>query len=100
MLPGQEKRHYSPGKEIVLIPFEGALPPIVNPDVLITWKPNKSSHNSLSLDGSEISGASRVFSILRELDNSKIGKIYIECAPEKGLGKAINDRLERAAYPF
>ena len=100
VLPGQEKRHYSPGKKIVLIPFEGTLPSIVNPDVLITWKPNKSSHNSLSLDGSEISGASRVFSILRELDNSKIRKIYIECAPEKGLGKAINDRLERAAYPF
>ena len=100
ILPGQEKRHYSPGKEIILIPFAGTLPSIVSPDVLITWKPDESSDNSLSLDGSEISGASRVFSILRELDNPKIGRIYIELAPEKGLGKAINDRLERAAYPF
>jgi len=100
MLPGQEKKHYSPGKKIVLIPFAGALPSLVSPDVLITWKPQESSHKSISLDGSDISGASRIFSLLRELDNPQIGKIFIELAPEKGLGKAINDRLMRAAYPF
>jgi L-threonylcarbamoyladenylate synthase len=35
---------------------------------------------------------------MRELDNSGLDFIIAERFPEEGMGLAINDRLERAAY--
>ena len=40
--------------------------------------------------------ASRLFSILRDLDQENQSIAFIEMAPENGLGIAINDRLQRA----
>ena len=42
--------------------------------------------------------AANLFSTLRRLDKDQQLKVYFEWAPEEGLGRAINDRLRRAAH--
>jgi L-threonylcarbamoyladenylate synthase len=51
----------------------------------------------LSESGSTEEAAQRLFSALRELDKKDFEIILAELVPETGLGKAINDRLHRAA---
>jgi len=41
--------------------------------------------------------AANLFSALRKLDNQGLDLILAEFMPEYGLGRAINDRLTRAA---
>jgi L-threonylcarbamoyladenylate synthase len=41
--------------------------------------------------------AKNLFLALRKLDKLPIDTILAEYAPDEGLGKAINDRLKRAA---
>lgn len=41
--------------------------------------------------------AKNLFALIRRLDDADYAKIFIEQAEAEGLGKAINDRLERAA---
>jgi len=41
--------------------------------------------------------ASRIFAILRELDQLGVEAILVEGIEEKGLGTAVMDRLRRAA---
>ncbi len=53
----------------------------------------------LSPSGDFKEAASRLFALLRELDNSAFDLILVEKAPEIGLGRAINDRLKRAVTP-
>jgi L-threonylcarbamoyladenylate synthase len=43
--------------------------------------------------------AKNLFRYMRELDELDIDTIYAEQVPDIGLGKAINDRLRRAAAP-
>jgi len=52
----------------------------------------------LSPSGDLNEAASKLFSTMRELDNSGLDFIIAERFPEEGMGLAINDRLERAAY--
>lgn len=42
--------------------------------------------------------AKNLFAAMRELDNSGADLIIAETVPEEGLGRAINDRLRRAAH--
>lgn len=42
--------------------------------------------------------ASNIFAAMRILDTKRLTKILAEPMPNEGLGKAINDRLKRAAY--
>lgn len=51
----------------------------------------------LSEDGSLESAARHIFALLRRLDAGAYDLVFIERAPEGGLGDAINDRLQRAA---
>ena len=41
--------------------------------------------------------AQNLFRAMRELDESNVALIVAEELPEEGLGRAINDRLRRAA---
>jgi len=41
--------------------------------------------------------ARNLFSMLRALDKSDVDVVLAEAVPEKGLGRAVNDRLRRAA---
>ena len=56
---------------------------------------------SLSETGDPVEAASRLFHSLREADRlaGPGGAIAVAPIPEAGLGRAINDRLRRAAAP-
>ena len=43
--------------------------------------------------------AQRLFGLLREMDQLKVQRIFVEPVPEVGLGKAIMNRVCRAAAP-
>ena len=53
---------------------------------------------SLTTHGDCAEGAQRLFAALREFAASDYRELWIELAPEVGLGRAINDRLRRAAH--
>lgn len=53
----------------------------------------------LSETGDVVEAASRLFEGLRGLDRAGLRGIAVGPVPEVGLGRAINDRLERAAAP-
>ena len=52
---------------------------------------------ALSEQGDMIEAASRLFSLMHELDEGGYEAMYAERVPDEGLGKAINDRLYRAS---
>ena len=55
---------------------------------------------ALSESGSLTEAATSLFSAMRKLDSDPdVDIILTELFPEKGLGRAINDRLQRAATP-
>jgi L-threonylcarbamoyladenylate synthase len=51
----------------------------------------------LSERGDLAEAARKLFAELRELDASGADRILAERVPDRGLGRAINDRLRRAA---
>ena len=54
----------------------------------------------LSPSGNLYQAAHNLYSALHDLDSAKISVILAEKFPNEGIGKAINDRLLRAAVPF
>lgn len=101
--PGMLIKHYNPGKKLVLGRF---------PDLLSAYPLQKTallSFNQYQLgvpverqyvlapDGNINTAASRLFAALRQLAQLDIDLILAETLPEEGLGRAINDRLRRAA---
>lgn len=54
---------------------------------------------NLSQSGDLHEAAANLFSMLHELDSEDCGGIAVSPIPEIGLGRAINDRLRRAAEP-
>ena len=51
----------------------------------------------LSEKGDMVEAAARLFALLHELDGLGFETIHAERVPEEGLGRAVNDRLTRAA---
>ena len=101
--PGQLISHYAPAKRVILgklkelietydprvsgiLAFQHAIPAV-----------NSKHQFILSPGGNLEEAAQNLFSALRELDKMKIEVILAEEVPDVGLGKAINDRLRRAA---
>ena len=58
---------------------------------------DKTHQELLSLRRDLGEAAKHLFAAMRKLDNSDIDIIYAIKFPESGLGRAINDRLQRAA---
>jgi L-threonylcarbamoyladenylate synthase len=100
--PGMLKSHYSPRKELVL--FDYPLSIIHNP-LLVGYLAFQhasplfpiENQRILSPSGNFTEAAKNLFAYLRQLDDLDIGKIYAELLPEENLGRAINDRIRRAA---
>lgn len=100
--PGMLQSHYAPRKPFLLshrsapgfiagedtgyLLFSDPLPGVA---------PEK--QRILSPTGNLQEAAQYLFSFLRELDKTAAHKIHAEKVPDEGLGKAINDRLLRAA---
>jgi L-threonylcarbamoyladenylate synthase len=54
---------------------------------------------TLSPAGDPVEAAARLFAVLHALDAGGDGPVAVAPVPEAGLGRAINDRLRRAAAP-
>jgi L-threonylcarbamoyladenylate synthase len=91
--PGMQERHYAPNCPLrinvtaaepgeVLLGFGPSAPP----DAL-----------NLSQTGDIIEAAANLFAMLREMEHAGARAIAVMPVPEIGLGRAINDRLRRAA---
>jgi len=99
--PGMLKSHYAPRKKIFLGDIEELITqyPKLKLGILSFSKKYKLAEVSLVLSSTENmhEAAKNLFSHLRKLDESNVDLILTEKVPAKGLGNAINDRLQRAA---
>jgi L-threonylcarbamoyladenylate synthase len=93
--PGQLASHYAPEAAVRLNAAE-ARPG----EVLVGFGPVAGAL-TLSATGDLVEAAARLFHLLREADRiaGRGGRIAFAPVPETGLGRAINDRLRRAAAP-
>lgn len=103
-VPGQLPAHYAPRTPLRLIKNAGAFSPEENQRVgLLAWNSVKLEENFaivryLSERQDFREAAANLFCYLRELDQSDLDLIVAERVPLHGLGAAIMDRLQRAAY--
>jgi L-threonylcarbamoyladenylate synthase len=101
--PGQLKSHYAPKTKLLLGPLNALLQTYAKvPKAVLYMGPSRTSEpNTLFLNLSESSNlneaAIQLFKLLRMADNSGMELVLCEEVPEIGLGRAINDRLRRAA---
>ena len=100
--PGMLKSHYAPRKPFFLSernamsePENGLSAYLLYDQFLENF--DRKYQRLLSPSGSLKEAAHNLFAYLRELDAQPIDQIFAEFVPDKDLGKAINDRLKRAA---
>lgn len=101
--PGQLQSHYAPAKPFYLgnIDFLIREKNLLNPGILAFRNDHNNYPNSLVLSrtGDLHEAARNLFGMLRELDLRDVDAVVAEEVPNHGLGRAINDRLRRAAAP-
>jgi L-threonylcarbamoyladenylate synthase len=95
-------RHYAPatplilrnaGDPVTVTPRTGQL--VFGPD-----EPATGDHlENLSPSGDPEEAAARLYAALRRLDAAGLDCIIARRLPESGLGRTVNDRLQRAATP-
>jgi L-threonylcarbamoyladenylate synthase len=100
--PGTMPRHYAPatplilrnaGDPVTVTPRTGQL--VFGPD-----EPATGDHlENLSPSGDPEEAAARLYAALRRLDAAGLDCIIARRLPESGLGRTVNDRLQRAATP-
>lgn len=105
--PGQMPRHYAPRTRLVVVDREELTekPPEKWPGLRVgllafsgpLHRPGFKAVEVLSPQGDLRQAAANLFAALRRLDAMGLDLILAERVPERGLGLAINDRLERAA---
>ena len=93
--PGQSKLHYSPG-----IPIRLNKKKVRKNEACLflkKLKKNKPNFYFLSKNGNLKEATKNLYSTLRKIKKDKFKSIIVEKIPNKGLGKTINDRLNRAS---
>lgn len=99
--PGMLKSHYAPKKTLVLGDIPSLLEKYRNDKLaILAFQKNYKDlehYHLLSQKGDLTEAAQNLFTKLRTLDNLPVDRIIAELVPDEGLGKAINDRLKRAA---
>ena len=91
--PGMQDRHYAPDLALRLEANE-ARPG----EALLAFGPDASPDDmNLSPTGDLEEAAANLFSMIRTVDGPPFKGIAVMAVPETGLGRAINDRLRRAA---
>lgn len=99
--PGLLKSHYAPKKNLRILEYDNLTISNANAGVIAFDKPvegvEQKNQILLSVKGDLKEAAKNLFAAMRQLDNSNVEIIYAIKFPETGLGKAINDRLKRAA---
>ncbi len=106
--PGQLASHYAPRSRLRLVPF-GALAtaePAPGSAALFfseaTLRTSGAASRftavrALSKSGSTVEAAAALFDVLHELDGGGYPEIWAERVPDEGIGRAVNDRLSKAA---
>ncbi|MTJ79818.1 MAG: threonylcarbamoyl-AMP synthase [Telmatospirillum sp.] len=92
--PGQLSSHYAPALPVRLNasrPEEG--------EAFMGFGPVDGATLNLSPTGDLSEAAANLFAMMRRLDDSRYRAIAVAPIPNHGLGRAINDRLRRAAAP-
>jgi L-threonylcarbamoyladenylate synthase len=89
--PGQMQSHYAPSKPLRLNATNA------DPDEFLIGFAGVAGDESLSASGDLVAAAARLFDLLHEADASPKTRIAVAPVPTEGLGRAINDRLHRAA---
>ncbi len=101
--PGQLLSHYAPTKKLILGNLQELLQTYGTKEVgVLSFRGIKEdvtlmNQRILSPTGDLEKAAQQLFTFLRELDQLDIQLIVAEEVPDSGLGRAINDRLRRAA---
>jgi L-threonylcarbamoyladenylate synthase len=89
--PGQLASHYAPGKPVRLNALSAA------PDEFLIGFGAVTGDCTLSADGDVIEAAARLYACLHEAACAPQPRIAVAPVPDEGVGRAINDRLRRAA---
>lgn len=98
--PGQLKSHYAPAKPMVVGDLDKLLTQYdANEVAVLSYSKayNLPYHVVLSERGDMEEAARNLFTAMRTLEKMPVKVILAELVPDKGLGKAINDRLLRAS---
>jgi L-threonylcarbamoyladenylate synthase len=97
--PGQMDKHYSPNKKLLpLSEWDGSVR--TEACALLSFQKTTDVRFNkvvpLSSSGNLEEASTRLFKLLRECEQWSEEMVFVELAPERGLGRAINDRLRRA----
>ena len=96
--PGMLESHYAP-----VLPLRLEAGSVAADEALLAFGPKvpPGAHKTLNLSpgGDLTQAAANLFAHLRRLDASGARRIAVMAVPDEGLGRAINDRLRRAATP-
>jgi L-threonylcarbamoyladenylate synthase len=103
--PGLLKSHYAPTKPFVLGDLKKLIKEYTNKGIEFAVLSFKDSFHSmigernfvLSPEADLHEAAKNLFAAMRILDSMDVSVILAELLPDKGLGKAVNDRLRRAS---
>ncbi|MBT5665043.1 MAG: threonylcarbamoyl-AMP synthase [Rhodospirillaceae bacterium] len=90
--PGMLRSHYAPA-----IPVRLDATHAEPGEALLGFGPTPEALDSLSPKGDLTEAAARLFDCLHRLDDGRFQGIAVAPIPDHGLGRAINDRLRRAA---
>ncbi|NLX72387.1 MAG: threonylcarbamoyl-AMP synthase [Bacteroidales bacterium] len=103
--PGQLKSHYSPRKPLYL--FDEVPEKLPDYAGLLLFEPHHVPDNAqskiilLSPEGDLLEAAARMFAALHELEaDPSVEQIFAVKVKEEGIGLAIMDRMNKAAYRF
>ena len=102
--PGQLKSHYATHTPLYLGNIDELLPLFADKKIiLISFNQyrdeiKKEQQFVLSANGNANEAAKNLFRVLREADNMDADVILAELLPDEGLGRAVNDRMERAQH--
>jgi len=91
--PGQLASHYAPGKPVRLNATNA------EPDEFLIGFGAVAGDCTLSASGDATEAATRLYACLHEAARAAHPRIAVAPVPETGVGRAINDRLQRAATP-
>lgn len=101
LAPGRLTRHYAPHTSLALADSRPSIPKPGRIGLLsFRGRPDEASFaavETLSRSGDLREAAAGLFAALRRLDDANLDLILAEFVPDHGLGRAINDRLRRAA---
>lgn len=107
LAPGMLSRHYSPGVRMTILEKTCTADQLAAMDAVIVFAEKKKPETSdggtspvyydLSPSGDLAEAARQLFPTLRKIGQQQYDQVGVFLLPERGLGRAINDRLRRAA---